>query len=28
VPYAYCDVWRLQGDRITELRAFVIKTNN
>ena len=26
VPYAYCDVWRLQGDKIAELKAFVIKT--
>ena len=26
VPYSYCDVWRLQGDRIAELKAFVIKT--
>ena len=27
VPYAYCDVWRLKGGRIVELKAFVIKTN-
>jgi ketosteroid isomerase-like protein len=26
VPYAYCDVWRLEGGKIAELRAFVIKT--
>jgi uncharacterized protein len=26
VPYAYCDVWRLEGERIAELKAFVIKT--
>ena len=26
VPYAYCDVWRLKGDKIVELKAFVIKT--
>jgi ketosteroid isomerase-like protein len=26
VPYAYCDVWRFEGDKIAELRAFVIKT--
>ena len=26
VPYAYCDVWRLEGDKIAELRAFVIRT--
>ena len=25
-PYAYCDVWRIEGDEIAELRAFVIKT--
>ena len=26
VPYAYCDVWRLEGNKIAELKAFVIKT--
>jgi ketosteroid isomerase-like protein len=26
VPYAYCDVWRLEGDKIAGLKAFVIKT--
>lgn len=26
VPYSYCDVWRFQGDRIVELKAFVITT--
>jgi prepilin-type processing-associated H-X9-DG protein len=26
VPYAYCDIYRFQGDQIVELRAFVIKT--
>ena len=26
VPYAYCDVYRFRGDKIAELRAFVIKT--
>ncbi len=26
VPYTFCDVWRLQGDKIAELRAYVIKT--
>ena len=26
VPYAYCDVWRFEGDGIAELRAFVIRT--
>jgi uncharacterized protein len=25
--YSYCDVWRFHGDRIIELRAFVIKTS-
>ena len=24
--YSYCDVWRFRGDKIIELRAFVIKT--
>lgn len=28
VPYAYCDVWRLQGGKIAELKAFVIKTKS
>jgi ketosteroid isomerase-like protein len=27
VPYSYCDVWRFRGDKLVELRAFVIKTN-
>jgi len=27
VPYAYCDVWRFEGDKIAELKAFVIRTN-
>jgi uncharacterized protein len=26
VHYTYCDVWRFRGDKIIELRAFVIKT--
>lgn len=26
VPYAYCDVWRFRGDKLAELRAFVIKS--
>lgn len=26
VPYSYCDIYRFQGDKIVELRAFVIKT--
>lgn len=26
VPYSYCDVWRFQGDKAVELKAFVIKT--
>ena len=25
VRYAYCDVWRLEGDKLAELRAFVIR---
>ncbi|WP_367875315.1 nuclear transport factor 2 family protein [Luteolibacter sp. Populi] len=24
-PYSYCDVWRFRGDKMCELRAFVIK---
>ncbi len=24
--YSYCDIWRFRGDKIIELRAFVIKT--
>lgn len=24
--YSYCDVWRFRGDKIIELKAFVIKT--
>lgn len=23
--YSYCDVWRFRGDKLTELKAFVIK---
>lgn len=26
VPYAYCDVWRFDGDQVVELKAYVIKT--
>jgi uncharacterized protein len=26
VPYAYCDIYRFQGDKIVELRAFVRET--
>ena len=26
VPYSYCDVWRFNGDKVVELKAFVIKT--
>lgn len=25
VDYSYCDVWRLSGDRIAALKAFVVK---
>ena len=25
-PYAYCDVWRFEGEKIAELKAFVIQT--
>jgi uncharacterized protein len=24
--YSYCDIWRFRGDKMVELRAFVIKT--
>jgi len=27
VPYAYCDVWRFNGEKIAELKAFVIRTD-
>ncbi len=27
VPYAFCDVYRFRGDKIAELKAFVIKTD-
>ena len=26
VHHSYCDVWRFRGDKIVELKAFVIKT--
>jgi uncharacterized protein len=26
VHHSYCDVWRFRGDKIIELKAFVIKT--
>jgi hypothetical protein len=25
VCHAYCDVWRFEGDKLAELRAFVIR---
>jgi len=25
VRYAYCDIWRFEGDKRAELRAFVIR---
>ncbi|MEO6212982.1 MAG: nuclear transport factor 2 family protein [Vicinamibacterales bacterium] len=28
VPYGYCDVWRLAGDKIAELKTYVIKTKS
>jgi ketosteroid isomerase-like protein len=27
VPYSYCDIYRFRGDKISELKSFVIKTN-
>ena len=26
IHHSYCDVWRFRGDKIAELRAYVIKT--
>lgn len=26
IHHSYCDVWRFRGDKIAELKAFVIKT--
>lgn len=26
VPYSYCDIYRFRGDKIAELKSFVIKT--
>jgi uncharacterized protein len=26
MPYAYCDIYRFRGEKIVELRAFVIQT--
>jgi ketosteroid isomerase-like protein len=26
VPYSYCDIYRFRGDKIVELKSFVIKT--
>jgi uncharacterized protein len=26
VPYAFCDVWRIKGDKLASLDAFVVKT--
>jgi ketosteroid isomerase-like protein len=26
VPYSYCDIYRFRGDKIAELRSYVIKT--
>jgi uncharacterized protein len=28
VPYAFCDIYRFAGDRVAELTAFVIRTDN
>jgi ketosteroid isomerase-like protein len=25
-PYAYCDIYRFRGDKIIEMRSFVVKT--
>ena len=26
IPYSYCDIYRIRGNKIAELRSFVIKT--
>jgi len=28
VPYGYCDIYRFSGDKIAELRSFVVKTQS
>ena len=28
IPYAFCDIYRFAGDRVAELTAFVIRTDN
>lgn len=28
IDYSYCDVWRFRGDKIIELRGFVIENEN
>ena len=27
VPYSYCDIYRFRGDKIAELKSYVIKTD-
>jgi hypothetical protein len=27
-PYAYCDVYRFRGDKIAELRSYVVSTKD
>jgi ketosteroid isomerase-like protein len=28
IPYAFCDIYRFAGDKVAELTAFVIRTDN
>ena len=28
IPYTFCDIYRFQGDKVAELTAFVIRTDN
>lgn len=28
IPYAFCDIYRFEGDKVAELTAFVIRTDN
>jgi hypothetical protein len=27
IPYSFCDIYRFQGDKVTDLTAFVIRTD-
>ena len=28
IPYTFCDIYRFSGDKVAELNAFVIRTDN